>query len=160
MSGPCLLAAVVFAAFTRSAQPQGGAAASGATIAAAAGSARPDHAHARSASIAGKFAITPPNLSGVTSLERLRSVFLGVLDNEAGAAEGVSLFPGPVDLHLMQVGGAWVAYAEPGGKLFPANGAIEGPDGLPRQQPTFRRGSGCWWLWLFTGMQVCRPAHA
>jgi len=154
MYGSLFLAALVFAPFTRTAERQDGAPPSGATIAAAAGGARLDHAHARSAS----FDITPPTLSGITS--RLRSVFLGVLDNEARAAEDVSLFPGPFDLHLMQVGGAWIAYAEPGGKLLPANGAIEEPDGLPGQQPRFRRGSGCWWLWLFTGMQACWKAHA
>jgi hypothetical protein len=113
---------------------------------------------ARSASIDGKrFDITPADLSGVTSLERLRSgVFLGVLDNEAGAAEDVSLPAGRFNLYLTQVGGTWAAYAESGGKVYPAKRAIEKPDGPPGQQPTFHRGSGCWWLWLiFTGIEVC-----
>ena len=151
------LAAVVIPAFTISAQQQG-AAPSGATIAAAARTARLDHAHARSASIDGKrFDITPADLSGVTSLERLRSgVFLGVLENEAGAAEDVSLPVGRFNLFLAQVGGSWVAYAEVGGRIYPAKRAIEKPDGPPGQLPTFRRGSGCWWLWLiFTGIEVC-----
>jgi hypothetical protein len=153
-----LFAAVVAPAFALSAQRQGGAAPSGATIAAAARGARLDPGHARSASIDGKrFDITPADLSGVTSLERLRSgVFLGVLDNEAGTAEDVSLPAGRFNLYLTQVGGAWAAYAESGGKVYPAKRAIEKPDGPPGQQPTFSRGSGCWWLWLiFTGVQVC-----
>ena len=159
MYGSLLLAALVVATVT--AGQQGGAAPIGVTIAAAAGGARLDHAHARSASIDGKrFTITPPNLSGRTSLERLRSVFLRVLDNEPGAAEDVRLFPGPFDLHLMQVGGAWVASAEFGRQVDHATAAIEETDGPPGQQRTFRRGSGCWWRWLFTGMQVCWEAHA
>ena len=138
MYGSPLLAALVIAVFTVTAAPQGGA-----------------------APIDGKrFTITPSNLSGGTSLERLRSVFLRVLDNEAGAAEDVRLVPGPFDLHLMQVGGAWVAYAEFGRQVYHATAAIGEPDGSPGQQPTFRRGSGCWWLWLFTGMQVCWETHA
>ena len=153
-----LLAAVVVPAFTLSAQLQGQGPPNGATIAAAAKSARLDRGRARSASIDGKkFDITPADLSGVTSLENLRSgVFLGVLDNEAGAAEDVSLPTGRYNLYLTQVGGTWAAYAESGGKVYPAKRAIEKPDGPPGQQPTFRRGSGCWWLWLiFTGIEVC-----
>lgn len=153
-----LLAAVVVPAFTLSAQLQGQGPPNGATIAAAAKSARLDRGRARSASIDGKkFDITPADLSGVTSLENLRSgVFLGVLDNEAGAAEDVSLPTGRYNLYLTQVGGTWAAYAESAGKVYPAKRAIEKPDGPPGQQPTFRRGSGCWWLWLiFTGIEVC-----
>src|SRR5262245_8032932 len=88
-----LLAAVVVPAFALSAQGQGNGAPNGATIAAAAKNARLDRGKARSASIDGKkFDITPADMSGVTSLENLRSgVFLGVLDNEAGTAEDVSL---------------------------------------------------------------------
>ena len=152
-----LLAAVVVPVFTLSAQPQGGTP-NGATIAAAARGARLNQTHARSASIDGKrFDITPADLSGVTTLEQLRAgVFLGVLDNEAGAAEDVSLPAGRFNLYLTQVGGAWAAYAESGGKVYPAKRAIEKPNGPPGQQPTFRRGSGCWWLWLiFTGIEVC-----
>ena len=153
-----LLAAVVVPAFTLSAQKQGGATPSGATIAAAARGAPLDHARGRSASIDGKrFDITPADLSGVTSLERLRSgVFLGVLDNEAGTAEDVSLPAGHFNLYLMQVGGSWTAYAESGGKVYPAKRALEKPDGPPGKEPKFSRGSGCWWLWLiFTGIEVC-----
>ena len=152
-----LLAAVVVPVFTLSAQPQGGTP-NGATIAAAARGARLNQAHARSASIDGKrFDITPADLSGVTTLEHLRSgVFLGVLDNEAGVAEDVSLPTGRFNLYLTQAGGAWAAYAESGGKVYSAKRAIEKPNGPPGQQPTFRRGSGCWWLWLiFTGVEVC-----
>jgi hypothetical protein len=152
-----LLAALVFPAFTLSAQQQG-AAPSGPTIAAAARGARLDHGRARSASIDGKrFDITPADLSGVTSLERLRSgVFLGVLDNQAGAAEDVSLPVGRFNLYLSQGGGTWAAYAESAGKVYPAKRTIEKPNGPPGQQPTFSRGSGCWWLWLiFTGIEVC-----
>ena len=152
-----LLAALLFPAVTLSAQQQGGAP-SGATISAAARSARLDAARARSASIDGKrFDITPADFSGVTSLERLRSgVFLGVLDNEAGAAEDVSLPAGRFNLYLTQVGGTWTAYAESGGKVYPAKRAIEKPNGPPGKEPRFSRGSGCWWLWLiFTGIEVC-----
>jgi len=153
-----LLTTMFFPVFTLSAQLQGVPMPSASTIAAVAKSARLDRAHARSASIDGKrFDITPADLSGVTSLEKLRSgVFLGVLDNEAGTAEDVSLPTGRFNLYLTQVGGTWAAYAESGGKVYPAKRAIEKPDGPPGQQPTFRRGSGCWWLWLiFTGIEVC-----
>lgn len=156
-----LLAALVVAVFTATAAQQGGAAPNGATIAAAAGGARLDEARVRSESIDGKrFDIASPKPSGVTGLERLRSVFLRVLDSEARAAEGVTLFPGPFDLHLIQVGGVWAAYAEFGGKVYRGNRAIEASDSPLGQQRTFRRASGCWWLWLVTGMQVCREAHA
>jgi hypothetical protein len=151
-----ILATLVFPVLTLSAQAQG--APNGATIAAAARGARLDHARARSASIDGKrFDITPADMSGVTSLEHLRSgVFLGVLDNDAGAAEDVSLPKGRFNLYLTQMSGAWTAYAESGGKVYPAKRAIEKPNGPPGQQPTFSRGSGCWWLWLiFTGIEVC-----
>ena len=151
------LTAMLFPVFTLSAQQQGVAAPSAATIASVARSAPLDRAHARSASIDGKrFDITPADLSAVTSLDRLRSgVFLGVLDNEAGTAEDVSLPPGRFNLYLTQVGGAWTAYAESGGMVYPAKRSIEEPDGPPGQQPTFSRGSGCWWLWRITGIQVC-----
>jgi hypothetical protein len=71
------------------------------------------------------------------------------------AAEDVSLPPGRFNLYLTQVGGAWTAYAESGGRVYPAKRSIETPDGPPGQQPRFSRGSGCWWLWLITGIQVC-----
>jgi hypothetical protein len=148
-----LLAAFVFPVLTLSAQQP-----SGATIAAAARGARLDQARARSASIDGKrFDITPADMSGVTSLEHLRSgVFLGVLDNQAGTAEDVSLPPGRFNLYLSHKGGGWAAYAESGGSVYPAKRTIEKPNGPPGHQPTFSRGSGCWWLWLiFTGIEVC-----
>src|SRR6185503_2159370 len=67
------LTAMLFPVFTLSAQQQGVAAPSAATIAAVARSAPLDRAHARSASIDGKrFDITPADLSAVTSLDRLR----------------------------------------------------------------------------------------
>ena len=153
-----LVTAVIVPAFTLSAQQQGAFAASVATIAAAARGGRLDQARARSASIDGRrFDITPANLSGVTSLEHLRSgVFFGLLDNEAGAAEDVSLPAGRFDLYLTQVGGAWAAYAESDSRVYPAKRTIEKPNDPPGQQPTFSRGSGCWWLWLiFTRIEVC-----
>ena len=77
-------------------------------------------------------------------------------EGEAGAAEDVSIPVGRFNLYLTQKDGAWAAYAESGGKVFPAKRTIEKPNGPPGQQPTFRRGSGCWWLWLiFTGIEVC-----
>jgi hypothetical protein len=66
-------------------------------------------------------------MSGVTIVERLRSELLSVLDNEAG------------------------------GHLYSAKRAIEKPDGLPGPQPSLRHASsGCWWLWLLSGTDVCR----
>ena len=94
--------------------------------------------------------------SGVTIVERVRSELREMLDTNTGTAEDVSLPAGRFNLYLMQVGGSWAAYAESGGKVYPAKRAIEKPDGPPGQQPTLRRGSGCWWLWLiFTGIEVC-----
>ena len=153
-----LLVAVVVPAFTLSAPLRAQGTPNGTTIAAAARGARLDPARARSASIDGKkFDITPADLSGVTSLDRLKSgVFLGVLDNEAGVAEDVSLPTGRFNLYLAQVGGTWAAYAESGGKIYPAKRTSEKPDGPSDKQPKFSRGSGCWWLWLiFTGIEVC-----
>ena len=37
-----------------------------------------------------------------------------------------------------------------------AKRAVERPDTPAKMEPTFNRGSGCWWLWLiFTGINVC-----
>lgn len=137
---------------------QGGAPPTAATIVAKARAARLDQAKAKSASINGKkFNITPADFSSVTSLDQLRAgVFLGVLDNEAGAAEDVSLPPGRFNLYLTQSGGSWEAYAEQNGRLVKAKRAVERPDTPAKMDPTFNRGSGCWWLWLiFTGINVC-----
>ena len=128
-----LLAAVVVAAFTLVAQQQVGAALSDATTAAPGGSARLDQAHARTASIDGKrLDITPVNLSSDAILERLRS----------------AVFP-------MQVRGAWGAYAESDETVYPATSAIEKSDDPPAWQRPVSPESGCWWLWLVTGMPVC-----
>ena len=100
-----LLVAVVVPAFTLSAPLRAQGTPNGTTIAAAARGARLDPARARSASIDGKkFDITPADLSGVTSLDRLKSgVFLGVLDNEAGVAEDVSLPTGRFHRYMADV---------------------------------------------------------
>jgi hypothetical protein len=156
-----LLAAATLAVpfVTVSAQvQQGGSPPTAAAISAKARGARLDQGKARSASINGKkFNITPADLSTITSLDQLRAgVFLGVLDNEAGASEDVSLPPGRVNLYLSQSGGTWEAYAEQNGRLFKSKRAVERPDTPARMDPTFNRGSGCWWLWLiFTGINVC-----
>jgi hypothetical protein len=92
---------------------------------------------------------------GVTIVERLRSEFLSVLVNEAGAAEDVSLPAGRFNPYLTRVRGARAAYAESSAEVYSATRAIEKPDGLPSPQPTFRRGSSCWWLWLLFGNQLC-----
>lgn len=93
---------------------------------------------------------------GVTIVERLRSELLGVLDIGAGATGDVSLPARPFNPYLTRVGGAQAAYAESSGAVYSAERAIEKPDGLPGPQPTFRRGSNCWWLWLLSGIDVCR----
>ena len=105
-----------------------------------------------------RFAVLGPAVAVVLgengNIERLPA--RSVLDNEAGAAEDVSLPTGRFNLYLTQAGGAWAAFAESEGKVYPAKRTIEKPDGPPGQLPTFRRGSGCWWLWLiFTGIEVC-----
>ena len=57
---------------------------------------------------------------------------------------------------LSQSGGQWQAHAEQNGKIYKAKRAIERPDTPQGMEPTFNRGSGCWWLWLiFTGINVC-----
>jgi hypothetical protein len=150
--GACLAAALLAAAPLAAQAPEA------ATIATAARGARLDRAHTRSASIDGKrFDITPADFSGIRSVEQIRAgIFLGVLDNEAGAAEDVSLPTGRFNLYLTQSNGALVAYAEQSGKVYPAKRTIQKPEGPPNDQPQFRRGSGCWWLWLiFTGIEVC-----
>jgi len=137
---------------------QGGAQPSASAIAAKAKSAKLDQRHAKSAAINGKkFNIVPADFSAISSLDQLAAgVFLGVLDNEAGAAEDVSLPPGRFNLYLSQSGGQWQAHAEQNGKIYKAKRAIERPDTPQGMEPTFNRGSGCWWLWLiFTGINVC-----
>ena len=69
--------------------------------------------------------------SGVTIVERLRSELLDILDNETGPAEDVTLRSGRFSPSLARL------------------------RGLPGPQPTVRRGSACWWLWLLSGTEVC-----
>lgn len=139
-------------------QQQGSAAPSAATIVAKAKAAKLDRGHAKTAAINGKkYNIVPADFSGLSSRDQLSAgVFLGVLDNEAGLSEDVSLPPGQFNLYLSQSNGGWVAYAEQNGRLYKAKRAIERPDTPSKMEPTFNRGSGCWWLWLiFTGINVC-----
>ena len=153
-----ILSALLFPTLALSAQQQqGGAAPSAATISAAARSARLDRARARSASIDGKrFDLTPADFTGLTPERARAGVYLGVLDNEATAAEDVSLPAGRFNLYLTQTNGAWTAYAEQGGRLYPAKRTIEKADGPPNNEPAFRRGSGCWWIWMvFFSVYVC-----
>jgi hypothetical protein len=95
-------------------------------------------------------------VSGGRILERLRlSVLLGVFDDEAGAVEDVSLLAGRISPYPMPVGVARSVYAEPGRKVYPATRVIEKPD-VPRALlRTDGGGSGCWWLWVFSGVPFC-----
>jgi hypothetical protein len=93
--------------------------------------------------------------SGATIVERLRSEFRRVLGNEAGAAEEGSLPVGSLNPYLTRDVGSRAAYAEPSGDVSAATRASEKPDGWGSPQPTFRRGSACWWLWFLFGNVVC-----
>ena len=68
-------------------------------------------------------------MSGVTIVERLRSELQSVVYNQAGAAEDVSLPVAHFNPYLTRLGGARAALS---------------------------RGSSCWWLWLLSGIDVCR----
>ena len=127
-------------------------------IAAKAKGAKLNHAHARTASINGKkFNITPADFSALKSRDQLKDgVFLGVLDNEAGAADDVTLPTGTFNLYVQDKGGTLVAYAEQNGKIYHAKRIAERKDTPAGMEPKFSRGSGCWWLNLFiTGVYVC-----
>lgn len=67
----------------------------------------------------------------VTIVERLRSELREALDTETRATEDVSLPERRFTPSLTRVGILLVP------------------------QPTFRRGSACWWLWLLSGVEVC-----
>jgi len=146
MRARLLLAAIVLTAFTLSAQQQRG----------RDGSAGLHQAHAHSASIADRRDITPAKVSGDRILDRLRqSVLLGVFDDEAAAAQEVSVLAGPVSPYPMPGGIARPVYAEPRETVDPARRAIENPDSPPAWQLTDNSGSSCWWLWVFTGVPFC-----
>jgi hypothetical protein len=152
MRARLLLAAIVLTAFTLSAQQQRGVAPSRATAAVA----RLSQVDARSASIDDKQDITPANVTSARILDRLRlALLLGVFDDEAGAAEDMGLLAGRVSPYPMPRSLARPVYAEPEGKVYPATRVIDKP-GAPRGwQPTDSSGSGCWWLWVFTGVPFC-----
>jgi hypothetical protein len=153
-----LLALVVPFVTVTAQKQQGSAPPSAAAIVAKAKAAKLDQAHGKSAAINGKkFNIVPADFSGITSRDQVANgLFLGVLDNEAGASEDVSLPPGRFNLYLAQTGNGWEAYAEQNGRLFKAKRAIERADSPPNNEPTFSRGSGCWWVWLYLfSVQVC-----
>jgi hypothetical protein len=128
---------------------------SASTIAAKAKSAKLDTKHAKSASINGKkFNLIPADLSGITSRDQLAAgTLIGVLDNEAGAAEDVSLPPGRFNIYLEQSGGQWQTWAEHNGKVYKAKRNFERKDLALGTEPQFSRGSGCWvfyivfWFW-------------
>ena len=159
MRARLVLAVIVLPAFTLPAQQQSGTAPSGTRASARAGSARHAQAAARPRSIDDKrFHITPANRSAVPILERLRSaVFLGVLDTEAGAAGDASLLSGGYSPYPMPGGVARALDADPGEKVYVARRMIEKPKASPAWQPTLaaRSDSGCWWLWVFTGVPFC-----
>ena len=133
-------------------------AAIGRAIAAKAKGAKLDHGHARTASINGKkFNITPADFSVLKSRDQLKDgVFLGVLENEAGAEDDVTLPTGTFNLYVVDRGGTLMAYAEQNGKIYHAKRIAERKDTPAQMEPKFSRGSGCWWLNLFiTGVYVC-----
>ena len=144
-----------FVAFGAQVQQSAGAQPSAAAIAAKAKSAKLDQKHAKSASINGKkFNLIPADLSGITSREQLAAgALIGVLDNEAGAAEDVSLPPGRFNIYLEQSGGQWQTYAEQNGKVYKAKRNFERKYLALGTEPQFSRGSGCWvfyivfWFW-------------
>ena len=148
-----------FVAFGAQVQQSAGAQPTAAAIAAKAKSAKLDQKHAKSASINGKkFNLIPADLSGLTSREQLAAgALIGVLDNEAGAAEDVSLPPGRFNIYLEQSGGQWQTYAEQNGKVYKAKRNFERTDLPPGTEPQFSRGSGCWvftlvffwWQWCY-----------
>ena len=74
-------------------------------------------------------------MSGVTVVEHLRSELQSMLHNEAGAAEDVSLPAERFNDYLTRLGGTRAAYAKSSSGLY-------------------RR--SCWWLWLLSGIDVCR----
>jgi hypothetical protein len=77
--------------------------------------------------------------SDVTIVDRLRSELLSVLDKEAVPAGDVRVPRGPV------------AYLTRSSDARPVSA-----NGLSAPQPTFRRGSPCWWIWLVFGISVCQ----
>ena len=156
MQARLLLAAIVFPAFTLAAQRPSGALPAGAAVAAALGTARLDRAQARPASIDGERSdVAPATSSGVRILERLRSaVFLGVLDDEATAADEMGLPAGRFNPYP-RGGDAWTPYTESRGMVYPEKGASEKSDVQPGWRPAVGRWSGCWWMWVFTGVPVC-----
>jgi len=155
------LAALVlpFATLSAQVQQQGGSPPSAATIAAKAKNAKLDLKHAKTASINGKkFNITPADLSGITSRDQLAAgALIGVLDNEAGPKEDVSLPPGKFNIYLQQTNGQWQTWAEQNGKVYKAKRNWERTDLQLGAEPQFSRGSGCWvfyvviffWYWCY-----------
>jgi hypothetical protein len=132
---------------------------SAAVIAAKAKTAKLDQKHAKTASINGKkFNLIPADMSGITSRDQLAAgALIGVLDNEAGLADDVSLPSGRFNIYLEQSGGQWQTYAEQNGKVYKAKRNFERKDIAPGTEPQFSRGSGCWvftlvifwWQWCF-----------
>ena len=67
-----------------------------------------------------------PRASGITIVERMRSELRSVLGPNDPATKEASVAAKPL-----------------------------APD-LTRLAPTRRRGSGCWWIWMLFGVDVCR----
>ena len=152
MRARLLLAVIAFPAFTLTAQQQGG----GATSRATAGVTRLRQAQVRGASIEDKRDVTRASASGARILERLRlALLLGVFDDEAGAPEDVSILAGRISPYPMPGGIARPVYAAPGEKVSSATRVIEKASAPPAWRPTDGSGSGCWWLWVFTGVPFC-----
>lgn len=148
-----------FVTLSAQVQQQAGAAGepSAATIAAKAKKAKLDVKHAKNASINGKkFNIVPTDLTGMTREQLAAGAVIGVLDNEAGAADDVSLPPGKFNIYLQQIGGQWQGYAEQNGKIYrPKRNSVR-TDVAPGSEPQFSRGSGCWTIYvLFFPFYIC-----
>lgn len=71
------------------------------------------------------------------------------------AAEVVRLTSERFKTNLTPVPDEWAASAELGGTAYPANGAIERLDIPPWEQEAVSRWSSCWWLWVYSGIQLC-----
>lgn len=133
MRARLLLAAIVLPAFSLSSQRPRDAAPTGAATAA-----------------------VTTNMSGVRVRQRLRwAVFLGVLEDEAGAAVDVGLLAASYTPYRTLVDGTKPVYAESGGKVYAPHRSIEDADDPPASRPTINRWSVCWWVQVVIGWPFC-----
>jgi hypothetical protein len=71
------------------------------------------------------------------------------------AAEVVRLTSERFNTYPTPVHDDWAASAEVGGTAYPAGGAIEKLDIPPWEREAVSRWSSCWWLWVYSGIQLC-----